>query len=231
MIKAILFDLDNTLIDFMKMKHESCKAAIDAMIGAGLKRNKEQALKELYELYDEYGIEYQQIFQKFVKKINGKIDYRIIAYGVLAYRKIRESNLVTYPKVIPALKELKKHYKLAVVSDAPVVPAWMRLVGLKIDRFFDVVITMADTRKQKTHAAPYKATLRELNIRPEEAVMIGDRIPRDIETARKLGIHTIYARYGDTKKAERGKSGADAEINNVSEIIEVVKKMGNFLNP
>ncbi|MCX8193742.1 MAG: hypothetical protein N3G19_00010 [Candidatus Pacearchaeota archaeon] len=42
-MKAILFDLDNTLIDFMTMKHKCCEAAIDAMIAAGLKIKKEKA--------------------------------------------------------------------------------------------------------------------------------------------------------------------------------------------
>ena len=37
MIEAILFDLDNTLIDFMLMKRKSCESAIDAMVSAGLK--------------------------------------------------------------------------------------------------------------------------------------------------------------------------------------------------
>ena len=39
MIKAVLFDLDNTLIDFMRMKRLSCEVAMDAMIKAGLKIN------------------------------------------------------------------------------------------------------------------------------------------------------------------------------------------------
>jgi len=34
-IKAIIFDLDNTLIDFLKMKKEACKSALKAMIGSG----------------------------------------------------------------------------------------------------------------------------------------------------------------------------------------------------
>ena len=37
--RAILFDLDNTLVDFMQMKEEACKAAVKAMIVAGLKMN------------------------------------------------------------------------------------------------------------------------------------------------------------------------------------------------
>ncbi len=223
-IKAILFDIDNTLMDFMKMKRECCKAAMDAMISAGLKTNHEKGMKILYELYDIYGIEYQYIFAKLSKALGGKIDYKIIAYGIIAYRKMRDSYLVPYPDVISTLIELKKNYKLAVVSDAPVLQAWMRLVTMKLDSFFDVVITKADARKQKTHTAPFKAALRELKLKPEEAVMIGDRISRDVETAKKLGLKTIYARYGDTSPVEPGKSGADAEINSVAEVVRVVKE-------
>ena len=52
MIKAILFDIDNTLIDFMKMKEKSCEAAVEAMISKGLKMKKQEAMKEIYSIYD-----------------------------------------------------------------------------------------------------------------------------------------------------------------------------------
>ncbi|MFH1711216.1 MAG: TIGR02253 family HAD-type hydrolase [Nanoarchaeota archaeon] len=225
-IKAILFDVDNTIIDFMKMKREACKAAIDAMIDAGLKMSEKDALKLLYELYEIHGIESQRIFQKFTKKIYGKENYRLISHGVIAYRRMRESYLVPYANVIPTLLELHREgYRLAIVSDAPVMEAWMRIVSLKLDEFFEVIITKADARKQKTHAAPFKAALKRLGIKSEEAVMIGDRIARDVNTAKKLGIHTVYARYGDENPAENGKSGADFEINDISEILDVVRKL------
>ena len=224
-IKAILFDIDNTLIDFMKMKRQCCESAIDSMIRAGLRINRKEALKTLYELYDKYGIEHQRIFQKFTKKLTGRIDYRIISHGILAYRKMRESYLFPYAHVIPTLIQLKKNYKLAVVSDAPVLEAWMRLVAMNLDNFFDVVVTKADARKQKMHAAPFKVALKHLDIKPEEAVMIGDRISRDVQTAKKLGIYTIYARYGDENPPKAGESGAGAEINDISEIVEVVERI------
>ena len=102
-IKAVLFDIDNTLVDFMKMKYECCKAAMDAMIGAGLKTNQERGLKVIYELYDKYGIEYQFIFRNLLKELGGKVDYKIIAYGIIAYRKMRDSYLVPYPEVVSTL--------------------------------------------------------------------------------------------------------------------------------
>ena len=69
MIKAVIFDLDNTLIDFMRMKRISCDAAISAMIGAGLDVNKEKAMKILFDLYDKHGLEEKNIFQIFLKRL------------------------------------------------------------------------------------------------------------------------------------------------------------------
>jgi len=223
-VKAVLFDVDNTLIDFWKMKTESCRAAIEAMIAAGLKMSEKAALKLLYELYEIHGIESQRIFQKFTKKVYGKENYKLISHAVIAYRKMRESYLVSYPNVIPTLIELKRRgYKLAIVSDAPIMEAWMRLASLKLDDFFDEIVTKADARKQKTSPAPFKVALRRLSIKPEEAIMIGDRIARDVNTAKKIGINTIYARYGDENPPEKGKSGADFEISDISEILGILK--------
>ena len=64
MIKAIIFDLDNTLIDFVKMKKLSCEAAMDAMIKNGLKVSKKRGLKVLFELYDKKGWEYLLLLKK-----------------------------------------------------------------------------------------------------------------------------------------------------------------------
>lgn len=217
-IKAILFDIDNTLIDFMKYKKESCESAIDSMIKAGLKIKKEEALEILFKLYDLYGIEYQQIFQKFLKRVNGKIDYKIMARGIVAYRKTRENLIVPYSGATETLLKLKKDYRLAVISDAPIIQAWMRIVTVDFDNLFEVVITKGDVKKQKDSKTPFRIALKRLNLSPDETVMIGDRISRDINTAKGMGIKTCYARYGDINKSEIGKSGADWEINDIREL-------------
>jgi len=224
-IKAILFDLDNTLIDFMKMKQRCCEEAIDAMIGAGLEIKRKRALESLSELYDKYGMEYDKIFQKLLKKENGSIDYRILAHGITTYRNFKESYLVSYPNVIPTLLKLNKKYRLAIVSDAPRTRAWIRLVTMNLDGFFEVVITKSDVKRQKTNTTPFRVALKKLNIKPEEALMVGDRISRDIEIPKKLGIKTCYARYGDEKAPKRGKNRANFEINSFGELVKVVERL------
>ena len=229
MIKAILFDLDNTLVDFMTMKIRCCEAAIDAMLAACLSIDREEALKILFDLYDFHGIEQPHIFEKFFNKLHGKVIYKYVAHGIVAYRKAREHYLKLYPRVIPTLIELRRHYRLALVSDAPILQVWMRLVTLRIDDFFDVVVTAADVRRQKTSPAPFKATLRELGIHPHETIMVGDRVERDVKTAKKLGLRTCYARYGERRigkmPLEKGVSGADFELEDIHELLDIMKRI------
>src|SRR3989338_1786437 len=108
MIRAIIFDLDNTLIDFMKMKRLSCEAAISAMIDAGLTMQKDKAMKLLFRLYDQHGFEDPKIFQKFLTKYEKVINPKILAAGIVAYRKVRTGFLEPYPHVLRTLMKLKE---------------------------------------------------------------------------------------------------------------------------
>ena len=62
MIHAIIFDLDNTLTDFMKMKSDAVTAAIDGMIDAGLRLPREAVRARIDAIYQEQGLEYQRVF-------------------------------------------------------------------------------------------------------------------------------------------------------------------------
>ncbi len=169
MIKAVVFDLDNTLVDFMKMKEQSIMAAIDAMIDAGLKMDKEEARRKLFAIYDKQGIEYQRVFDTFFLEELGQVDPKMHAAGIVAYRKAREAALVLYPHVNLALMELtRRGLKLAVVSDAPRLQAWLRLCYLGLQHMFDYVVTYEDTGERKPSPAPFRKVLSLLDIRPEE---------------------------------------------------------------
>jgi|TARA_Y100000310_G_C20649220_1_gene798424 putative hydrolase of the HAD superfamily len=220
MIKAVIFDLDNTLIDFLKMKKHSCRAAIDAMIGAGLNVEHDKAIKVLFGLYDKYGLEEKTIFQKFLKKLTGKIDYKILANGIVAYRKVKTGFLEPYPNVDYVLLKLKgRGIKLGIVTDAPQLKAWVRLASMKLSNYFDVVVAFEDTKKLKPSKLPFKAALKKLKLTPQECLMVGDWPERDIKGAKAMGMKTCFARYGNPKVK---RTNADYEISNIKMVLDII---------
>ncbi len=222
--KAVLFDLDNTLIDFMSMKQRCCEAAAEAMVSAGLKMKKEEVLELMFEVYKEKGIEYQNIFQELLQRIHGKIDYKILSAGIVAYRKAQNGLIKPYPKTVPTLIELKKRgLKLAIVSDAPALKAWIRLTELGIVDFFDAVVTPDNESERKPSPLPFKKALEKLKIKPEEALMVGDWPERDILGAKSIGISTCLAKYGYHLDEPLDESSADYVINDIEELLKITR--------
>ncbi len=224
MIKAIIFDLDNTLVDFMRMKEASVKLAAEAMIDAGLPMSVDEVYDGIFRIYEKYGIEFQNVFDKFLEETLGEIDYRILAAGIVAYRKAKEANLVLYPHVKYTLMELlKRGLTLAVVSDAPRLQAWTRLAQVGLLHFFKVVVTFDDTGERKPSPAPFKFALEKLGTSPSETIMVGDWAERDITGAAKLGMITVFARYGDTFGTVN--SGADFDVEDIIELLRIVDQL------
>ncbi len=223
MIAAVIFDLDNTLVDFMAMKRQAVEAAIHAMRDAGFKLSVEEIRKRIDAIYKQRGIEFQSVFDELLYNEFSKIDYKILSAGVIAYRRAREAALVPYPHVYMTLMELTKmHIKLAVVSDAPAKEAWLRLSYLNLHHIFDVVVTFEDTGERKPNPGPFRKALDRLKVKASETLMVGDWAERDVVGAAQVGMKTIFARYGDTFGTLV--SNADYDINDVSEIIGIVKK-------
>jgi len=223
MIKAIIFDLDNTLVDFMLMKERAIDAAIYAMQDAGLNISRKEAEERINNIYAKQGIEYQQVFDNLLKDIYGKVDYKIISAGIVAYRTAREAALKPYTNVFPTLIELiKMGLKLAVVSDAPAKEAWLRLSYLNFHHLFDVVITFDDSKNRKPSEIPFRMALKQLNLKAEECLMVGDWAERDVVGAKAVGMKTVFARYGD--RFDTIYPGSDYDINCISELIDIVKK-------
>ena len=222
MIKAVIFDLDNTLLDFIKMKREAVMNALLSMNEAGLEIDIEDSYKKVMSIYESEGWEHQQVFDKFLNDQIGYVDNKYLAAAIVAYRRGKEANLKAYPNVHRTLNHLMKSgIRLAIVSDAPSREAWMRIYYLNLHHMFDVVITFDDSKERKPSPKPFNLVLEKLDLNKEEVVMIGDWPERDVVGANSLGIKTIFARYGDTFGVKD--SGANWDIDDISELIDIVE--------
>ena len=227
-IKGVIFDLDNTLLDFMKMKEVAVKSAIRGMIEAGLEIDEVESFKDIISIYEEFGWENQKVFDVFLTKSIGYVDNKFLAAGIVAYRRAREANLLAYPNVNRTLVNLTKlGIKLAVVSDAPSREAWMRIYYLNLYHFFDAVITFDDSGERKPSSIPFEMALKKLKLKPQDSLMIGDWPDRDVVGAKQIGMRTAFAVYGDTFGTKY--SGADWDLQDISELITIIKKINNIV--
>jgi HAD superfamily hydrolase (TIGR02253 family) len=220
MLKAIIFDLDNTLIDFMSMKKAASKAAANAMIEAGLKDYPENLSEKLFTFYLDHGIESDDAFEEYLLQEYKAVDYQILAAAVNAYLKEKYLHLKPYLGVVDTLEELKRQgFKLGVVSDGLRLKAWMRLNEAGLDKYFDAVVTYDDTGKQKPAKEPFLRICDELGVIPEECLMVGDWPERDIQGGKQVGMQTCFARYGQMRKAK-----ADYEIESFANLLDIVDR-------
>lgn len=111
-----------------------------------------------------------------------------------------------FEEAIPVLEELKKKYKLVLLSntDGFSVEPILEKFGMK--KYFDEISLSYETGLLKTDVQSFDSILEKLNLKKEEVVMVGDSMESDILSAQKAGIRGILVdrramrEYGDKIK-------------------------------
>ena len=225
-LKGIVFDVDNTLHDFMRAKRIAIEGAAEAMIDAGITMDLDEIIEKIYALYWRYGMEDQTVFEKFLKNEFKSIDYEILGCAIAGYRRSKATVMVTYPMVRKTLIALiKMGLKLGIVSDAPRKPLYTRVAELKLNKYFDNIVTADDVGgKRKPAPEPFLRICEVMGLDPKECMMVGDWEERDMVGAKNVGMITVLAAYGDEWDIKHPK--ADYVLKeSVYELINIVKEI------
>jgi HAD superfamily hydrolase (TIGR01509 family) len=127
--------------------------------------------------------------------------------------------LEPYPGVRETLAELKRrHFPLAVLTDAHNGNAMARLRRTGLSLFFDYVISYDMTGAKKPAPDAFVLALKKLGTSAPETLLVGDSIRRDIAPAQALGMITAYAKYGD--RNIRGRDPPDCRPDFILDSIE-----------
>jgi len=103
------------------------------------------------------------------------------------------------PYLDEVLAELKQRgYKLGVITNTVTSrEEHVRIALGKIDceEYFEVVVTSVDVGCNKPDKKIFSTALKRLSVKPEEAVMVGDRIKTDIVGGNRIGMKTILFKW------------------------------------
>ncbi len=217
-ISAVLFDMDNTLFDFIDAKIRSCDA-VTAHIG------RDDGWELLgYFIKNGKGIETLENIEDYLRDRNA-FDEETFNDCCEIYERVKIDNIDCYPGMKDALMEIRDlGVKMGILTDADRLNTERRLARTDLARFFDAVITYEDTGRKKPDHEPFIYAVQEMDVRPCDTVFIGDSMRRDLTPARELGMITIHARYGDYNY-EKWEWEPDFTAWKAEDIVEIVSKI------
>ena len=169
-IKWIFFDLGSTLIDETVA---DTRRILEMISGTDIT---EEAFRE-------------KRFEMIRKGLNG--DLSTIDYFGLTKTPWHSEDEVPYPDVFSTRMELKQRgYKLGVIANQN-YDTEDRLNNWNLRQLFDVIAASAELSMAKPDPAIFEWALNQADCRPQNAVMVGDRMDNDMAPANRLGMHTV----------------------------------------
>jgi len=104
----------------------------------------------------------------------------------------RSRRHVVFAETENVLNELKKDFRLAMLTNGAPDIQGAKIDGSNLASFFETVIISGDYGFGKPDRRIFQLVLQRLKVAPHDAVMIGDSLNRDIAGARDAGIRTIW---------------------------------------
>ena len=216
MIKAVIFDLDGTLLDTLEDLANACNYALEV---CGFKIHNVNDYKRFvgsgrYKLIERIVPAEYKNSEEVINKVLGLFDEY--------YGKHMMDMTKPYPGIVNMLEELKKNnIKLAVVSNKP-----HEFAESVVKKYFGETFDIAYGQRPNHPVKPDPKTVYEvieyLGVNKDECIYVGDS-DVDVNTAKNANVKVVGVSWGFRGTGELKEAGADYIIYTPQEIEKVMK--------
>jgi len=220
MIRAVIFDLDGTLASF-NIDYKAVRADVRNLL---IKRDLPASLFSINESIFEM-LKKTEIFmknngnpEKMMEDIREKALATAEKYELEAAKTT--SLLPGVPETLKALKKMSLKIGLCTINSEK--SANYILKRFKIAEFFDAVTPRNSVRQVKPNTEHLEATLKALEAKPEESMVVGDGVS-DIKCARELQAIAVGLPIGVSSPKELINAGANYLITSVTDLPMLVE--------
>lgn len=192
MIRALLFDLDDTLYD-----ESSYVASGFRAVAAWLEQTRGWEAERVYKRFNETLAIYGrgQVFDRVMTEFGDCADRDHVDELVQRYRA-HVPVLRLHADASACLKTVSGRYLLGLVTDGLPLMQRSKVAALGLESIFNTVIYSWDLNRPKPDPGGYAEAMRRLGVPAQEALIIGDRPDHDMAPARALGVAAVRVRRG-----------------------------------
>jgi 2-haloalkanoic acid dehalogenase type II len=235
-IRAIFFDLDDTLLDdTITSERSAALAAAELAGGRGVSADDLAAayMHEAMGFWDrlepgapkpQTGAIRPALWRAALSRF--AIDDPDLARRLASrYDAVRIERVELFPETLPVLHELHGRYKLAIITNGFAETHEAKIARLELSRFFDKVVLAGEMELAKPDPAVFRHAMDALAVTAAESVMVGDRFDRDIVGAHAAGLRSIWVNIRN-ETMPPGARPPDATIPSIAELPAVLVTLG-----
>lgn len=237
-LSTVAFDLDGTLCFYTVSVQEAIAETLDRLgRPVDLVGDLDRAASRYNELWYEV-----ELNRGPVMSIRAQIWVRLLAeHGVndtvLAHELVEEYTRIRVPSIQlfdgarDLLLDLKRTYRLGLLTNGPTDMQWPKIENLRIAPLFDAIVVSGDVGIYKPDARVFDILLGRLGTTPQEVLYVGDSHRMDVVGAKGAGMWSAWVRtpHGAVKLTPWDKDGEEAvevtpdiEVSGVGELREVL---------
>ncbi len=210
-VRALIFDLDGTLIDSQRDLIRSVNAMLEEM-------GREQLHEDTISAYIGHGAP-QLIGQALGQNASEEERRRALQFFLGYYEDHKMDSTCAYPGVPEALEELAS-YPMAILTNKPVRISRRILEALGLAKYFRAVYGGNSFETKKPDPLGAQTILREFAAAPPEAILIGDS-EVDVQTARNAGTLAAAVNYGFGAH-DRAAHPADIYLDRLADLVPLL---------
>lgn len=192
-IEAILFDLDDTLVQYERSPGEVLRASFETVGSEPL-----FSVEEYYARYDE-----------FAEKCESMDELRSECFAALADENGYErrlgrdvadafsderdqTNVELLPSVTRVLSELSREHLLAIVTNGAPDAQQQKIDAVNLERWIDAIVIAGHDVPPKPNPEPFERAIQSLDATPGSTVHVGDSLETDIAGASGAGLDSVW---------------------------------------
>ncbi len=232
-LRAIFFDIDDTLYSTSEFAEVARENAMNAMIEQGLNMPKDELQEELREVINEFSSNYENHFDKLLLRIPRRL-YKginpalLVAAGVMAYHDTKNRELVPYEDAVEVIRLLadKTDLILGIITEGLEVKQAEKLLRMRIVRCLTpgAVFISNQLGISKPNPKIYQRACSDLNVRPTESMYVGDNPINDIDPPSSIGMMTVRMRRGGKYSKLEPKTPPTHEVQNFWDFLDLLRE-------